>query len=91
MILKNIKKLGAEYWRISFAFAKHDPKFDTASREFKGQWQGWYFAQYWEHQNGNRNFPYLNRNDRKRYVNLTWMNRLDNEWNDNWGFFLSRK
>ena len=48
------------------------------------------FCTYWEHANGNRNFPYLVRLDRGRYVGLTWMYRPGDEWDDNWGFFLSR-
>ncbi len=91
MILKNTKKLGAEYWWINpDGMLGWHPKCDTVLRVFERQWNGWCFAHYWEHANGNRNFPYLNRDNRKRYVNLTWMNRLNPRWNDNWGFFLSR-
>lgn len=40
--------------------------------------------------NGNRNYPYLNCNDDKRKLNLTW-NDDDNHWNDNWRFLALRK
>jgi len=33
--------------------------------------------------NGNRNVPYLNRNDSKRNLNLNWW---DNDWNANYRF-----
>ena len=37
--------------------------------------------------NGNRNVPYLNRNDAKRNLNLNW---LDNDWNGNYRFLAVR-
>ena len=37
--------------------------------------------------NGNRNVPYLNRNDAKRNLNLNWW---DNDWNDNYRFLAVR-
>jgi len=33
----------------------------------------------WQNPNGNRNVPYLNRNDSNRKLNLNW---IDNDWND---------
>src|SRR3989338_10552586 len=37
--------------------------------------------------NGNRNVPYLNRNDSKRNLNLNW---FDNDWNANYRFLAVR-
>jgi len=37
--------------------------------------------------NGNRNVPYLNRNDRERNLNLNWW---DNDWNGNYRFLAVR-
>lgn len=37
--------------------------------------------------NGNRNVPYLNRNDAKRNLNLNWW---DNDWNGNYRFLAVR-
>lgn len=37
--------------------------------------------------NGNRNVPYLNRNDAERNLNLNWW---DNDWNGNYRFFAVR-
>ncbi len=37
--------------------------------------------------NGNRNVPYLDKDDRKRNLNLNWW---DNDWNDNYRFLAVR-
>jgi len=37
--------------------------------------------------NGNRNVPYLNKNDSKRNLNLNWWN---NDWNSNYRFLAVR-
>jgi len=37
--------------------------------------------------NGNRNVPYLNRNDSKRKLNLNW---FDNDWNPMYRFLAVR-
>jgi hypothetical protein len=37
--------------------------------------------------NGNRNVPYLNRNDAKRNLNLNWW---DNDWNGSYRFLAVR-
>lgn len=37
--------------------------------------------------NGNRNVPYLNRNDSKRNLNLNW---FDNDWNSDYRFLAVR-
>ncbi len=48
------------------------------------QWHGRLFAQGSIGKvNGNRNVPYLNRNDSKRNLNLNWW---DNDWNANYRF-----
>lgn len=58
----------------------------TARRVFDGQCHGWHGAQndglfsfVWQNPDGNRNVPYLNRNDSNRKLNLNW---IDNDWND---------
>lgn len=49
-----------------------------------GQWHGRLLAQGSVGKvNGNRNVPYLNRNDSKRNLNLNWW---DNDWNANYRF-----
>jgi hypothetical protein len=49
-----------------------------------GQWRGRFLAQGSVGKvNGNRNVPYLNRNDSKRNLNLNWW---DNDWNANYRF-----
>jgi hypothetical protein len=46
-----------------------------------------YIGSVWQNRNGNRNVPYLNRNDSKRNLNLNW---IDNDWNEIYRFAAVR-
>ena len=55
---------------------------------FDGQCNGWHFAQNSVTKvDGNRNVPYLYRNDAKLNLNLNW---LDEDWNANYRFLAVR-
>lgn len=79
-------ELGIKYWRNKIS------KSNTTPRVFKGWCYGKYFIHFdgssWVNRDGNRNVPYLNKNDSKRNLNLNW---FDNDWNDYWRFLTVRK
>lgn len=47
------------------------------------------FCTFWLDDDGNWNFPYLNRNADERKVNLNWTNGLHDNWNNHWSFLVA--